>query len=105
MSYSFKIYHLKFKITKELWAVVDSNHRSRKTADLQSAPFGRSGNCPFLSSLVDKRCSKQGRSFFPVNFAAIATFKLYRAEEGSRTPDLLITNQLLYQLSYFGIVF
>jgi hypothetical protein len=25
-----------------------------------------------------------------------------RAEEGSRTPDLLITNQLLYQLSYFG---
>lgn len=23
-----------------------------------------------------------------------------RAEEGSRTPDLLITNQLLYQLSY-----
>jgi hypothetical protein len=24
------------------------------------------------------------------------------AEEGSRTPDLLITNQLLYQLSYFG---
>jgi hypothetical protein len=25
------------------------------------------------------------------------------AEEGTRTPDLLITNQLLYQLSYFGI--
>ncbi len=25
-----------------------------------------------------------------------------RAEEGSRTRDLLITNQLLYQLSYFG---
>lgn len=24
------------------------------------------------------------------------------AEEVSRTPDLLITNQLLYQLSYFG---
>ena len=28
--------------------------------------------------------------------------QLRRAEEGSRTPDLLITNQLLYQLSYFG---
>ena len=27
-----------------------------------------------------------------------------RAEEGSRTPDLLITNQLLYQLSYFGLI-
>ena len=24
------------------------------------------------------------------------------AEEGTRTPDLLITNQLLYRLSYFG---
>jgi hypothetical protein len=65
---------LKIKtIKKDLWAVVDSNHRSRKTADLQSAPFGHSGNCP-------KK----------------------RAEEGSRTHDLLITNQLLYQLSYLG---
>ena len=25
-----------------------------------------------------------------------------RAEDGTRTRDLLITNQLLYQLSYFG---
>ncbi len=25
------------------------------------------------------------------------------AEDGTRTRDLLITNQLLYQLSYFGI--
>ncbi len=25
------------------------------------------------------------------------------AEERSRTSDLLITNQLLYQLSYFGV--
>ena len=31
-----------------LWAKMDSNHRSRKTADLQSAPFGHSGICPFL---------------------------------------------------------
>ncbi len=28
------------------WAVMDSNHRRRKPADLQSAPFGHSGNCP-----------------------------------------------------------
>ena len=28
------------------WAQMDSNHRSRKTADLQSAPFGRSGIRP-----------------------------------------------------------
>ena len=29
------------------WAKMDSNHRSRKTADLQSAPFGHSGIRPF----------------------------------------------------------
>ena len=28
------------------WAVMDSNHRRRKPAELQSAPFGHSGNCP-----------------------------------------------------------
>ena len=27
------------------------------------------------------------------------------AEDGTRTRDLLITNQLLYQLSYFGVIF
>ena len=41
------------------------------TADLQSAPFGRSGTLPY-----------------------------YGAGERTWTPDLLITNQLLYQLSY-----
>ena len=32
------------------WEVMDSNHRRRKPADLQSAPFDRSGNFPFFSS-------------------------------------------------------
>lgn len=30
------------------WERMDSNHRSRKTTDLQSAPFGRSGTLPHL---------------------------------------------------------
>ena len=30
---------------------------------------------------------------------------IYGANEETRTPDLLITNQLLYRLSYIGIVF
>ena len=30
------------------WEVMDSNHRRRKPADLQSAPFGHSGNFPCL---------------------------------------------------------
>ena len=29
------------------WAVMDSNHRRLTPAELQSAPFGHSGNCPF----------------------------------------------------------
>ncbi len=32
----------------------------------------------------------------------VQDLKKYGADEGSRTPDLLITNQLLYQLSYVG---
>ena len=31
-----------------------------------------------------------------------STFFFQRAEKGTRTLDLLITNELLYQLSYFG---
>ncbi len=48
-----------------------------KATDLQSAPFGRSGNLPY--SVLNTIDGAGGRT---------------------RTPDLLITNQLLYQLSY-----
>ena len=44
------------------------------TTDLQSVPFGRSGTLPH-----------------------------YGAGGRTRTPDLLITNQLLYQLSYTSV--
>ncbi len=50
-----------------------------KTSDLQSDPFGRSGICPF-----------------------IITF-LVGAGDWTRTHNLLITNQLLCQLSYTGL--
>ena len=49
----------------------------RYAADLQSVPFGHSGTPPY--SVV-----------------------CYGAGRRTRTPDLLITNQLLYQLSYTG---
>ena len=48
------------------------------TTDLQSAPFGHSGILPYLIKMLVKN-GAGGRI---------------------RTPDLLITNQLLYQLSY-----
>ena len=53
------------------WGMVDSDHRSKSAADLQSVPFGHSGNPP-------------------------------GANGGTRTRDLLITNQLLYQLSHIS---
>src|ERR1700744_3882415 len=53
---------------------MDSNHRTRKRTDLQSVAVGHLATCPFY----------------------------VRAREGTRTPDQLITNQLLYQLSYSG---
>ncbi|GEM_PF-1945153 len=55
---------------------MDSDHRSYKATDLQSAPFGHSGNLPYI------------------------VIRLIGAGGRIRTPDLLITNQLLYQLSY-----
>ena len=50
------------------------------TTDLQSAPFGHSGILPHIKPTI--------------------TVGLFGAGGRTRTPDLLITNQLLYQLSY-----
>ncbi len=39
-----------------MWGVMDSNHRRYKPADLQSAPFGHSGNSPtFLKTSAQSR--------------------------------------------------
>ena len=56
-----------------MWGEQDSNLRRRKPADLQSAPVGHFGISPFLQF-----------------------FKKLRADGGIRTPDQLITNQLLW---------
>ena len=47
-------------------------------ADLQSVPFGHSGICPLLQ------------------------YKIVEADDRTRTDNLLITNQLLCQLSHIG---
>ena len=70
-----------------LWAQEDSNLRSRKTADLQSAHVGRLWNVP---SLV------KSQKFTP---KSVNLRNLKRATCRNRTSDLLITNQLLYHLS------
>ena len=58
------------------WGEQDSNLRSCEAADLQSAPVGHLG---------------------------ISPLRHHGANGRIRTPDLLITNQLLYQLSYIGL--
>ena len=55
-------------------------------ADLQSVPFGHSGICPFF----------QGKPDFIYHC-------LLKADERTRTVNLLITNQLLCQLSHIGM--
>ena len=56
------------------------NHCRREPADLQSAPFDRSGNPPkILAFLLHSTC---------------------RADEGNRTLNLLFTKQVLCRLSY-----
>ena len=61
------------------WGEQDSNLRRHSPADLQSAPVGLFGISPINRVLL-----------------LIHTFtNLSRADEGIRTPDLQITNQLL----------
>ena len=52
----------------------------RVAADLQSVPFGHSGIRPYLYIIVISR----------------------KADDRTRTDNLLITNQLLCQLSHIG---
>jgi hypothetical protein len=66
------------------WGEEDSNLRSRKTADLQSDPFGRSGISPEIFQFQ---------------------YLKERAGGGIRTPDQLITNQLLWPTELHRLLF
>ena len=61
-------------------------------ADLQSVPFGHSGIHPY--SIVTALTVQQYTSFF----------RIMQADDRTRTDNLLITNQLLCQLSHIGIL-
>lgn len=84
------------------WEVMDSNHRRRTPADLQSAPFDRSGNFPnflrrrrFRCRFRNSETSRPRRSPF-LRPGSSLPHRLWRADGGIRTPDQLITNQLLW---------
>ena len=98
------------------------------TADLQSAPFGHSGTYPYKKTGAGGRTKPCFASFpysvlRPSYFATknnppdyflnvahplrlrvrMNSYKKTGAGGRTRTPDLLITNQLLYQLSYTSL--
>ena len=73
-----------------MWGEQDSNLRRRTPADLQSAPVGRFGISPNKQSLTPKT-----HIINPVLYLRHTFTNLSRADEGIRTPDLQITNQLL----------
>ena len=60
-------------------------------ADLQSVPFGHSGICPFIT--------KQ----YKIDLLHSSITRIVKADDRTRTDNLLITNQLLCQLSHIGI--
>ena len=60
-------------------------------ADLQSVPFGHSGICPFIT--------KQ----YKIDLLHSSITWIVKADDRTRTDNLLITNQLLCQLSHIGI--
>ena len=68
-----------FNLVDFWWGKVDSNHRSRRQQIYSLPPLAT-------------------REFPHIQFA----FEKVGAGRRTRTPDLLITNQLLYQLSYTG---
>ncbi len=74
-----------------MWAGEDSNLRRLMPTDLQSVAFDRFATCP--SSLTP--------AAIPIPPRPDPTKA--RAGDQIRTGDLLITSQLLYQLSYASI--
>jgi hypothetical protein len=58
--------------------------------------------CLIRLDLLPLMVYKQKREFGLTNRIP---FKLFGADVRSRTADLLITNQLLYQLSYVGFIY
>ena len=66
-------------------------------ADLQSAPFGHSGTSPYFIFAAACSLIGAGRRYFASTLGQSGT---NGADDGTRTRNLLITNQLLCQLSY-----
>ena len=88
----------------------------RYAADLQSVPFGHSGTPPYelatrfgagrrtrsIKERLGPALAGNARPRCILIFESVKIAARFGAGRRTRTPDLLITNQLLYQLSYTG---
>ena len=72
----------------------------RNPADLQSAAISHSATPPDCLTSHPKRNPAPTNSGVPGGSTVLLTIP--QADEGTRTLNLLITNQLLYQLSYIS---
>ena len=88
-----------------MWAKMDSNHRRRKPADLQSAPFGHSGICPYIIKRTLFLTKSSQSKLYPNDFRFISPppreerlipLILERASCRIRTNDPEITNHVLW---------
>ena len=70
----------------------------QSSADLQSAAISHSATPPRLTNRVTPNRNPPRRC--PGWVGMMIVLRLGEADEGTRTLSLLITNQLLYQLSY-----
>ena len=72
---------------RAMWARMDSNHRTPKRTDLQSVAVGHLATCPSLKYKIYLLIIAPGSN---------PGVETCRASGGIRTPDQLITNQLLW---------
>ena len=57
---------------------------------------------PFFQKAPNKKRIRKNQCVQYVKYMA-CNFVVQKADKEARTPDLLITNELLYQLSYIGL--
>ena len=89
------------------WAEVDSNHRRRKSTDLQSVAFGRSAIYPSGAGGRNRTNNRLITSQMLYHWATPASVPQLSPEFGAagrnRTTDTEIFSLMLYRLSYRGI--
>ena len=90
------------------WAEMDSNHRRRKSTDLQSVAFGRSAIYPSGAGGRNRTNNRLITSQMLYHWATPAwrffgNFPKNGAAGRNRTTDTEIFSLLLYRLSYRGI--